>query len=1084
MRKLKLLMALLALLAGGGNASAYQTPKANGIYYLYNTGCTSGETGFMSTGNSYGFQVVVDKFGFPVKLIDAGNGNFKFQFIHHEGYLSDDGFMYSDGNNTGETPRARTITIQDQGDGKYKLINTSNSKEIENWNGTVVGDGEGNRSDYIWQFLSKTERDAIVAGYTTSVKLAAATSMGMPASVDTEEEFDEYLSTNYAGVDQSSKITNGTFDTSHTTTDWSTTANANRDFNIGWGNQDPKDTPEVYEGAGYLTHSTITVDKVGLYKVSVNATYRCGNSANNNRIGDLGYDGSVAYLKANDNIAKVSDWYSGKINGNGPDSPSEANITYFSAGKYVTEVFVYVGDAKKIDISLHSHAFTWGGWLMFNNFKLTYYSDEVSDADATAILATVDALLEKEMDATIKSNLTSARNTFNGARTIANYNALNALIPDAQASVNAYALFAPERAKALALGITSEAIADLAPNVQALMVAEYNYVTTNYAYGVSLGTWTTTNALERSGQHWDNTSTSTYSEQNEGWGSASWSCSNSQNLTLPAGSYVFKVAGRKSSDAATITLEIKNGNTTLGTVNDFPNGNTGLGINTSGATDFTTGEGHTYANNGVGSGWQWRYVKFVLDEPATVNVAINASANALYQWVGFCNATVQTNNADNVALMEALVALNDAKAAATLTKRTANVGTGVFQVSETENESLWSAYSDAKDDADAFELTSSSTVSDVTTVTSALTSAQTAYSNFLDNPTLNAPDAGKRYILTFHSDGHDANGNAITFIAGGRTGEGDYGLKYFAPSNANLNQAVKFTAVGGETNTYKISGINVADGGERYITTRSVYDDKDADKNIKLRTTDDVDKAVWVKIEATTTSGQFQMRNVTANAIIAHNGNNNNDMFTRNSANFSIAEASQVTVAASTVAADVQYGTRIFPFAPTLPTGVKAYSCEAHDGATLTLVEDETPDANTPYILFAETGCTIAAKTGWGVGSGLEVTKGLLTGVYTDTPAPNGSYVLQNNGKVAFYLVDTKVAKPTVGAYRCYLTVSGEARAAFFFNDDETTGINALNALTSGNATIYDVNGRQVPSLQKGMNIVKANGKSYKVVVK
>lgn len=743
-------------------------------------------------------------------------------------------------------------------------------------------------------------------------------------------------------------------------------------------------------------------------------------------------------------------------------------------------------------------------WLAFKNVTITYLG-ALPQAEIDALLAQVPS---GKMSATIQSTLNTKVNDLNTDKSVAAYNALASYIATANASINDYADLNAAIAKAssytpltnvstysdaiaaaqavyddASVEDCSETINGLTTAKQTANVGDYTYVEDKFPYAVSLGTWTTVNAGEMSGQHWDGTTgdgASTYNEQKEGWGSGSWTCSYSQDLALPAGNYVFKVAGRRSVDA-TLTLTVTKGASVLGTVNDFPIGDTGKGIETSGAANYGDG---TYANSNNGRGWQWRYVKFTLADPATVNVAVAGAATPRYNWVGFCNATVQTDDEDNVAIMTALVALNDAKAAATLTKRTANVGTGVFQVSNTENESLWDAYSDAKNDADAFEITRSSTVSDVTTVTSALTSAQTAYSNFLANPTLNAPDAGKRYILTFHSDGHDADGNAITFIAGGRTGEGDYGLKYFAPSNANLNQAVKFTAVGGETNTYKISGINVADGGERYITTRSVYDDEDADKNIKLRTTDDVDKAVWVKIEATTTSGQFQMRNVTANAIIAHNGNNNNDMFTRNSANFSIAEASQVTVAASTVAADVQYGTRIFPFAPTLPTGVKAYSCEAHDGATLTLVEDETPDANTPYILFAETGCTIAAKTGWGVGSGLEVTKGLLTGVYTDTPAPNGSYVLQNNGRVAFYLVDTEVVTPSVGAYRCYLTVPGEARAAFFFNDDETTGINALNALTSGNATIYDVNGRQVPSLQKGMNIVKANGKSYKVVVK
>ena len=438
--KRKLLFAIVALVCSVGSW-AYQTPEADGIYYLYNTGCTSADSkGFLSTGCGYGFQAVIDNYGFPVKLIDAGNGNFQFQFIHHNGYLSDNGWMYSDG----DTGRARTITIQDQGNGNYKLYNTNNSTWIETWwNGTlngygVVGDGSENRNNYIWQFLSKAERDAIVAGYTTSVKLAAATSMGMPNDVDTEAEFDSYLIANYIGIDQSSKIQNGTFDTSHNTTGWTTTANPNRNFNIGWGNIDPKTTPEVYEGAGSISQ-TVTVDKVGLYKVSVNATYRCGNAENNNRIGDLGYDGSVAYLKANDNFTKIDDWYSGKINGNGPGSPSEANSAYFANGKYLTEVFVYVGDAKTIDISLHSHAFTWGGWLMFNNFKLTYYSDEVSDEDATTILTNVASLAEEPMEGSVLSALNTAKNTFDGSRTIANYNALSTAMTNAQASATAYA---------------------------------------------------------------------------------------------------------------------------------------------------------------------------------------------------------------------------------------------------------------------------------------------------------------------------------------------------------------------------------------------------------------------------------------------------------------------------------------------------------------------------------------------------------------------------------------------------------------------------------------------------------------------
>ena len=1042
----------------------------------------------MSTGNNYGFQVVIDNFGFPVKLISTGVDNtYQFQFIHHNGYLSDDGFMYSDGG----TDRARTVTIQDQGDGKYRLYNTNNKTWIEDWYGNVVGDGSENRHNYLWQFLSKAERDAMVAGYTTSVKLGAATSMGMPADVDTEAEFDSYLSTNYNGIDQSSKIQNGTFDINHITAGWTTSANENRPFDIAWGNVEPMTTPEVFNGAGSISQ-TVTVDKVGLYKVSVNATYRCGYAEDNNRIGDLGYDGSVAYLKANDNFTKVPDWYSGKINGKGPDSPSEANSTYFSAGKYVTEVFVYVGDAKKIDISLHSHAFTWGGWLMFNNFKLTYYSDEVSDADATAILAMVDALLAQEMDVTIKNNLTSARNTFDNNRTIANYNALNVLIPDAQDSVDAYALFALERAKALALGMNSEAVAALAPDVNALKVAEYNYVKDNYGYGVALGSWTTTGeTATNSGQHWDGTSTSTYLEQLNrggnnpaGWNAPSWEVGYSQNVELPAGNYVFKVAGRRSSNAVDLSLVVKNGNDVLGTVNDFPMGDTGKGIDTSGATNFGDG---TYANNGNGRGFEWRYVKFTLSNPATVNVAVSAIATASAQWMSFCNPTVQTDDEDNVELMEALVALNDAKIAANLTKNTTNVGTGVFQLNETTNNSLWSAYETAKYAADNYAFTSKSTATEVKEVVENLNNAINNY----QNQELNKPDEAKHYNIVVAKDNHAKKGNAIVM---GRIEYPHYSGKYIdnqtgftlnasAKPNQYLAQACAFTPVSGKVNSYYIS--IEREEGTVYLTYGSQNDSKVNWKDYQIQATTEADRKGEFKIVATATDNVFNIINTKTNTSIdCQDGGN---IYTENkNTGFSLAEASLATVNVS-IGETVKYGTRIFPFTPALPSGVVAYSCAEDNNGVLNLVEVTNVKANKPYILYAESGVGPTNLEGWGTAAADSYPEGMLIGVYAQIDAPVGSYVLQNNNnKVGFYKVaDGK--QPTVGAYRCYLAAesTNNARAAFFFEDETTTAIDAIDALTSGDIQIFNAAGAQVPALQKGMNIIKkADGTSYKVMVK
>lgn len=187
---------------------------------------------------------------------------------------------------------------------------------------------------------------------------------------------------------------------------------------------------------------------------------------------------------------------------------------------------------------------------------------------------------------------------------------------------------------------------------QALEVATYNYVKDNFTYDVALSdTWnstgTNTKAWDASGEHWDDTKSTTYKNQYDGWGdpkqgypAESWSIDFDQEVTLPAGEYVFKVAGRKSVDA-TLELNVTKGETVLGTVNDFPSGNEALGINKAGVASFDAEDPAGFANDGKGRGWQWRYVKFTLTEKSTVKVAIHAETDKTQNWVSFGNYTLQ-----------------------------------------------------------------------------------------------------------------------------------------------------------------------------------------------------------------------------------------------------------------------------------------------------------------------------------------------------------------------------------------------------------------------------------------------------------
>ena len=415
--------------------------------------------------------------------------------------------------------------------------------------------------------------------------------------------------------------------------------------------------------------------------------------------------------------------------------------------------------------------------------------------------------------------------------------------------------------------------------------------------------------------------------------------------------------------------------------------------------------------------------------------------------------TTATASADNYDLLATAITN------VTNARKTANEGTGVFQIPTAAGSTLAGAIATAQ------EVYDGGTVSDVASTVTTLNGAKSTY----EGATLNAPDAEKRYVLTLDSKG------TLTFITSST--EGGYGMP-FMTANASLAQAFMFEAT--ETvNTYKLYFYDL-EGNKRYICTRADYG-SGGTGTYGIRTA--TDKSLDIKVVATTSDGVFNMLNTACeNKKLGSNGGDfyTDDKYT----SWTIAEATQASVSVN-INADVKYGTRIFPFTPVLPSGVKAYSCEASEGNVLTLVEVANPAANTPYILEAESGYTGEALTGWGTAATTIYNAGWLTGVYTATTAQDGWYVLQNNGgKVGFYQVDTSVATPTVGACRCYLSIpTGDARVAFFF-EDETTGIDAINALTTGSATIYSVDGHQLPALQKGMNIIKTNGKVYKVMVK
>ena len=302
-------------------------------------------------------------------------------------------------------------------------------------------------------------------------------------------------------------------------------------------------------------------------------------------------------------------------------------------------------------------------WMGIDNVSLTYYGagDVIDAAQAAsykieweqAVAAAEDAVDNDDYENVTGAELSALNAEIAKAEpgTAAGYQeATAALVAATKAFISAksaYDAFVAEKEKAAQFGIsaTNPSTAEEATAaVEQMMVEEYEVVISEYTTAIELGEWTESGAANFNNEHWSGT-TRNYKNQDDsggkGWNATSWDMSLSQDITLPAGEYVLKVAGRMSAHAF-MSLTVKDGDTVLGSVDDFPSkGNTGRGINKEGATSFDADDAAGFSNNNNGSGWEWRYVPFTLTSETTVSIAIEAGARQLHEWASFGDYTVQ-----------------------------------------------------------------------------------------------------------------------------------------------------------------------------------------------------------------------------------------------------------------------------------------------------------------------------------------------------------------------------------------------------------------------------------------------------------
>ena len=490
--------------------------------------------------------------------------------------------------------------------------------------------------------------------------------------------------------------------------------------------------------------------------------------------------------------------------------------------------------------------------------------------------------------------------------------------------------------------------------------------------------------------------------------------------------------------------------------------------------------------------------EFFLTEDGNIEIKLTTtyilgtnSCEGILYWDNVTLTHYGTEAIEEAELTAAKEALSSMIASANAANATSvNSGSGAFQIPE----SAATKFAGAITDAQAVYDNVASTKTEFETATSTLEAAISTY----QATELNAPESEKRYVLKNKGDwgswtrnGQDwssLTNSCLTFVKGGRKDQGEYGVSLgFASGSIHTGyakndafaQAFIFTHV--EGNKYTISQYDV-DGNLRYITTaKKGYDEG---SHQQIRTTTEAEKAYAFTIVPTTTAGEFN--------IYVEDASNNIDFQDEGAyasyyghANFELIEASEASVAMAIKAG--KYATRIFPFTPTLPEGIKAYRISAIVDKSLTLVEVAEPKANVPYLLKNETDKEYTGDPliGYGTAAADSYTSGYLTGSFvTGTYVPQNSYVLQTpkGGKQGFYQVDA-ANSIELSQYRAYLTVTAPATGdvkSFILDGDETDGIRVAEAEQDGTETIYTLSGQRVQKAQKGIYIV--NGK--KVVIK
>ncbi len=234
--------------------------------------------------------------------------------------------------------------------------------------------------------------------------------------------------------------------------------------------------------------------------------------------------------------------------------------------------------------------------------------------------------------------------------------------------------------------------------------------------------------------------------------------------------------------------------------------------------------------------------------------------------------------------------------------------------------------------------------------------------------------------------------------------------------------------------------------------------------------------------------GKANQVSITPNggATLHHDTNNNNvvawNAGVDSKSAWIIAEVVDINSLAHTLnVTNAEWATLVLGYNAEIPEGVTVYAVSKlnENAATLTEVKNTIP-AGAAVLINAAEGAYVFNYTE----SADAIGANLLKGTTVNANIAENAYVLgMIEGEVGLYTATMNANEGAAflnNAFKAYLPKTNNAAQTLRFNFGETTGIEGVIENTNANAVIFDLSGRRVAKMQKGIYIV--NGK--KVYVK